>query len=134
MRPVTTRIPDDTHRILEDMAGEQDRSVSEFVRENVEKGLEVDEREGELREEYEKRIADLRQENERLQGEIERLRDQLAATNRRVDQHQDLVAYVEEQRELEHRRAEREERRAKAGVLTRTKWWLTGMSSEEDDE
>lgn len=69
----------------------------------------------------------LQSEVEELRQENERLRNQLAATNQRIDEVNDLVEYVDEQRNLEQTRAEREERRAKAGVLTRAKWWLVGM-------
>lgn len=73
------------------------------------------------------RHEELQTEVERLRTEREELRSQLAATNQRIDEVNDLVEYVEEQRTLERSRAEREERRAQAGVLTRAKWWLVGM-------
>lgn len=68
---------------------------------------------------YEERIESLETENERLHR-------QLAATNKRVDQHQELVRTVERQQSLA-------ERKASAGVLTRTKWWLVGMGDEKED-
>lgn len=97
-------------REISDRVGEEYASRSEAVRALIDKGLEHD---------------DLEQENERL-------RRQLAATNRRVDEHRELVEYVEEQREVEHRREEREQRRAQASVFTRAKWWLTGMPGDEN--
>lgn len=100
MRPVTTRLPDDTYRILEEQADEDDRSISELVREHVEKGLEYD---------------DLKRENERLQR-------QLTAANSRYEEHTELVRFAEEQRELDQRRKERED----APVWTRAKWWVLG--------
>lgn len=45
--------------------------------------------------------------------------------NRRVDEHQELVQYVEEERTAERRRRQ-------AGILTRSKWWLFGQSGEEE--
>ena len=54
------------------------------------------------------------------------LSPQLAATNRRVDQYQELVAYSQEERELDHRRQERMD----APVWRRAKWWLLGRDSD----
>lgn len=84
------------------------------------------------RAELEREINEIKQELETRDNTIDNLRNQLAATNRRVDQHQELVNYVREERNLERQRAEREERRAKAGILTKTKWALFGMSNEEE--
>lgn len=73
----------------------------------------------ELKAQYEERIESLETENERLHR-------QLAATNKRVDQHQELVRTVERQQSLA-------ERKARAGLLTKTKWALFGMSDEPDE-
>ena len=59
---------------------------------------------------------------EDLENENERLQRQLAATNRHVDEHQELVAYVKEERELQQRR----EKRRDAPAWRRAKWWLLG--------
>lgn len=73
------------------------------------------------------RHEELQFEVDNLRQENKQLRDQLAATNQRIDEVNDLVEYVDEQRTLEQSRERREERRAQAGVLTRAKWWLVGM-------
>ena len=70
---------------------------------------------------------ELQSEVDDLKNENKELRNQLAATNQRIDEVNDLVEYVDEQRSLERSREEREERRAKAGILTRAKWYLVGM-------
>lgn len=101
MRPVTTRIPDDTHRILEDMADEQDRSVSELVREHVEKGLEYDDR------------------VEELERQVIRLENEKRALIEDREERQQLVKYVED--ELSYR---------EAGLGTRMKWFLFGKKGE----
>lgn len=110
MKIVTTRVDTDTHEKIEERAEETDASKSAVARDLLKLGLRADE---------------IRQERDRLQK-------QLAATNSRVDEHKELVAYVEEQRDLERSRARREEQRAQAGIVTRAKWLLMGMSSEDD--
>lgn len=72
-----------------------------------------------MKAQYEERIENLETENERLHR-------QLAATNKRVDQHQELVRTVERQQSLA-------ERKARAGLLTKTKWVLFGMSDDPDE-
>lgn len=73
-----------------------------------------------------------------LQNERDRLQRQLAATNSRIDEVTELVEYVDEQRELECYRERRERMVDQAGVLTRAKWWLTGVPVDggrgDDDE
>lgn len=73
----------------------------------------------ELRAQYEERIEHLESENDRLQR-------QLVATNKRVDQHTELIRTVERQQSLA-------ERKARAGLLTKTKWALFGMSDDADE-
>lgn len=46
----------------------------------------------------------------------------------------DLVEYVEQQRELDRNRRDIERRRAEAGVLTRAKWWLVEMDTDDADD
>ena len=104
MKSVSTRLEDETYRLIAETADERDVSKAEVLRELVEKGMQYD---------------DLKQENERLQR-------QLAATNRRVGQHQELVEYVREERDLQQRREERLD----APVWRRTKWWLLGRDRD----
>ena len=68
-------------------------------------------------------IIDQYNETKGLRIKRDRLREQLAATNRRVDEHVELQEYVRSQQELERRRA-------RAGAVTRAKWWMFGMSDE----
>jgi predicted transcriptional regulator len=105
MQSISARIDDETHARIEELAEERGSTQSAVVRRLIEKGLRYDD----------------------LETERDRLQRQLAAVNAREDDVTEIVEYVEEQRSLERRRAEREERRAKAGVLTKTKWALFGM-------
>ena len=104
MRPVTTRIPDDTHGILEEIADERGESVSAVVRDLVERGLEYD---------------DLERENERLQTRVRKLIDAR-------EEHTELVEYVEEERVDRQQERERREERRQANVVRRAWWWLAG--------
>lgn len=70
---------------ISDLVGTEYESRSGAVRALIDQRLE-----------YGDTVDELKQENERLQH-------QLATTNRRVDEHQELVAYVEEERELQQR-------------------------------
>lgn len=79
------------------------------------------------------RVAELLQEVEDAETEIDRLQRELAATNRRVDEHKELVEYVREERQVERRREKRERLKDTAGVFTRAKWWVTGMPDPSDE-
>lgn len=107
MESVSTRLDNETYEKLEEIVDERDSSMSAVVRELIEKGLKYD---------------DLKTERDRLQRE-------LAATNRRVDEHQELVRYVEEERSLRERREARES----APVWRRAKWWMFGAPADEDE-
>lgn len=151
MQRITISLPEDLHDRLTELAGESGPydSKSEAVR-----GLihdlenEIQEYESKLRDahdqlqqydeqlqDYEEKLTSVREEYEReiedLQRENERLQRQLAATNRRVDEHQELIEYVEEQREIERYRGRREQMLDQAGMLTRWKWKLTGVPVDE---
>ena len=104
MEPVTVRLPDDTYRTLKAEADESGRSMSEVVRERVERGMDYE--------------------------EIKRERDRLRAEKRTLirdrEEKTELVEYVEEQRELQQRQQER----ADAPAWTRAKWWLLGRDRD----
>jgi peptidoglycan hydrolase CwlO-like protein len=68
-------------------------------------------------------VQRLESELQQRDARIEELRSELAAANRRIDDVGELVEAVEAERSLT-------ERRARAGVLTRAKWWFTGMDDE----
>jgi len=107
MQSVSTRLDDETHDAIEALAEDRGTSKSAVVRDLVDKGLEYDD----------------------LADERDRLLDELQATNRRVDEHGELVAYVEDRREAERRR----EARRSAPVWRRAKWWVFG-GPETDGE
>jgi predicted nuclease with TOPRIM domain len=90
---------------------------------------ELAEREGVTRSEYIRDSLDARQKLDDLETENERLRRQLTAINQRVDEHQDLVEYVQEERSL----AQEQRERRNAPMWTRAKWYVFGRSDEGGD-
>jgi predicted nucleic acid-binding Zn-ribbon protein len=112
MKSISTRVEDETADELEGLADERGSSVSQVTRDLIRKGLEYDD----------------------LKSERDRLERQLVATNSRIDDVTELVAYVDAQRELERYRERRERKLDQAGVLTRAKWWITGIPVDDVDE
>lgn len=108
---------EEQHRaILEGVEDENGvESTAAAVRKCIERAAELQQRD----EAMQKREEDLQQRIVELEQENERLRNQLAATNRRVDQHQELVEYVEEERSWRS-----------AGLSKRMKWWLFGKENK----
>lgn len=111
MEAITIRLSEDLLESLDGEADEYEQSRSEYIREILRSRNEYDQ----LQDEYE----DLERENERL-------RRQLEATNKRVDEHTELVEYIEQERSLQERREERRN----APVWTRAKWWILGKGEE----
>ena len=105
MRNITVRMKDEDVDLLDDRADEAGVSRSDYVRNAC---LELPDEVDELRE----RLDELETERDRLQRE-------LRASNRRYDDHTELVEYVQEERSLARRRHN-------ASAIQRAKWWLFG--------
>lgn len=73
----------------------------------------------------ESQVKHLESELDQAEARIEELRSKLVATTEKVDASNELVRIIEEEQSIQKQRAQ-------AGVLTRAKWWLTGMPSEGD--
>ena len=93
MEQMTFRVPDDVVKHVESEAEERDVSKSKVVRELLERGIEYDE----------------------LQNEIDRLRNQLQATNERSEVNDKLVRYVENDIDYHE-----------ANILTKARWLVFG--------
>jgi Arc/MetJ-type ribon-helix-helix transcriptional regulator len=117
MSRFTIRLDDDLTETIEDAVerGEFD-TKAEAVRHYLRRGLGRDDVEAEL---------------EAVKAERDELRNQLQAVTRQQRDVDDLVEYVEEERQLQRRRADRERQKETANVLRRAKWWLTGMPDDE---
>lgn len=112
MEQITARVPEEMAEQIEAEADDTEQSQSEVVRNRLRLGYEYGELETEL---------------ERQRNENEGLRNQLATLTNHFQEHNELVKYVEDERTLEQQRRQ-------AGILTRTKWWLTGMPSDDENE
>lgn len=99
---VTARVSDDLKDRIEAFSDEIDATKAEAIRTLLERGLDFNE---------------IKQENQRL-------KDQLATTNQRIDDTKELVEYVEEERELQRQRQQKEN----APVWRRAKYWVFGFS------
>lgn len=149
MEPITLRLEEDTLERVEDEADEEGLKRAEYLREIVanrneheeirreyeEKLSEYEEKLERLRAEYEselnaieaeyqERIDDLKSEIDDLEMEIQRVHREKRQILEQREEHTELVKQVEQERSLA-------ERKAQAGILTRTKWLITGMPAEE---
>jgi chromosome segregation ATPase len=118
MESASTRLSTETHRLVRETADERDDSLAEVLRDLVEKGLEYD---------------DLQRELEQTEARVEDLRQQLQEANAGKRDVDELVAYVEEERELQRQREKREQRREErrnAPAWRRAKWWVFGRSDD----
>lgn len=108
----TITVPDE---LADDIPFEEFESKSGAIVHHVERGLKAEEIEAELDE---------------VRTERDNLRRQLQATNSRMDDVQELVEYVEEERSLQTRRQERQD----APIWTRAKWWVLGRNRDDNDD
>lgn len=83
---------------------DDDDNRSETVRELLKKGLAYDEKE----------------------REVDRLNRKVSAIQSRREEHQELVEYVENQKQLQRDRQT-------ASAVERAKWWLFGRNFDDDD-
>ena len=110
MTRVTTTLEDDQAEYLQQVKAEEDLdSDAAALRVCVERAA--------MHEDAQQRATE-------LEARAEELRNELQAANRRIDSANEIVEYVEEERSVE-------ERRRKAGLGTRAKWWLFGMDDGE---
>lgn len=107
-KTVTFKLDPELVDDLDDEADEAGVSRSEYLRNIIESRHDTDELEAEI---------------EDLENRIEDLRNQLASANTRIDAANEIVEYVEEERTVERHRRH-------AGLLTRAKWWVTGMPAD----
>ena len=124
MKRVSLRLPEQALEEVEQYESDHDVSRSQALRELVESAL-ADER----GQDVDERLQSVRAELEEKENKITELRNQLQAVNSRERDVDELVEYVEEERQLQQRREERRD----APAWTRAKWWLFGRSRKESD-
>lgn len=115
MEPITIRIHEETKESLEEAADEYDVSVSEHIRNLIEKGCEYDELEGRLnaREERIKELEDQLRSRSEVEEKIEALPDRI----------RERGTYQERRRRLLD----------EASLAQRVKWKVTGVPVDRID-
>lgn len=126
MEAITLRLEADTIESIDDEADERDLSRSEYIRNTLRTRHETEQ----LRREHERIQAKHERRINELENERDRLQRKLTATNSRNDDVDELVEYVEEERELQRRREERRD----APLWTRAKWYVFGRDRSTDGE
>lgn len=113
-------VDDDLNDYIEELADTDEyESKSDVVRALLRQGREV--------EDLDESLADLKARADQaddLETENDRLQRKLTEMNALRDEHQELVEYVEHERSLQ-------ERKARASLLERGKWWLFGYDEED---
>lgn len=112
MQQITLRLPDGMVDELEAEADEHGTSRSGYIRDVLESRGEH----SGMADEHAKRIEELEQEVERVRREKRQLLEQR-------EEHSELVRAVQEERSDQ-------QRKNRAGLGTRLKWWLVGMDDE----
>jgi DNA repair exonuclease SbcCD ATPase subunit len=113
MQPLTIRIHEDTKQSLEEEAAEYDVSVSEYVRQLIEKGREYDD------------LAD------RLDSREERIAELEAQLSRRSQIEEKIENLPDKMRDAETYQERRQRLLDRASVGQRLKWKLTGVPVDE---
>ncbi|XVH33874.1 hypothetical protein ACNS7O_18935 (plasmid) [Haloferacaceae archaeon DSL9] len=109
MEQIAARVPEEIDQSIETFSDENDCSRSEAIRTLLERGVEYD----------------------RLQIENERLRNEKRTIINQRDEHTELVEYVQAERDVQRYHDRRQRMIDQAGILTRAKWWLTGVPVDD---
>lgn len=113
----TVRLDDALASHVDAIRCDADDSDAEAVREAIRRSKRVDA--------LEQRIDDLETELEQTQAKLDEANNKLREAHSRIETTNELVAKVDS--DLSAR-----ERKQRASVLTRAKWWLVGMNDGED--
>jgi antitoxin component of RelBE/YafQ-DinJ toxin-antitoxin module len=116
MQPLTIRIREDTKESLDKEADEYGVSVSEYVRELIEKGREYDELEDQLQ-----------SREERIQ-ELERQLSKRSQIEKKIEDLPDVIRDTESYQERRQRLLDN------ATVTQRLKWKVTGVPVDEIED
>jgi len=113
----TVALNDDLAAHVDAVRPSTDASDAEALRECVRRSKRLEDAEAD--------IADLESELQRAEAKADDLQRQLAAANRRIDVTNELVAEVRSD-------VSTRERKAKAGIGARAKWFLFGMPDSDE--
>lgn len=119
MRPISIKVDETVIEELDAEADERDLTRSQYLRNIIEERHETER----ITEKYEAEI-------DQLESRIDELQAQLRTVNRENEDVKELVAYVEEERQLQRDRKERRD----APVWKRAKWWVFGRGNNDSTE
>ena len=116
---VTFKLDAETLKEIDQETDERDITRSEYLREIIDSRYKTDDLQAEIR---------------AREQMIERLENEKRTLIQNRKEHTELVEYVQEEREIQRQRQNLEYQRAEAGLLTRTKWWMFGMKSDDTSD
>jgi DNA repair exonuclease SbcCD ATPase subunit len=134
MEPLTIRIREDTKKSLEGEADEYDVSVSEYIRQLIEKGREYEELQERHQDELqakEDRIEELQDRLADREDRIEELEGQLTRRSQIEDKIEDLPDKI---RERETYQEQRQRMLDQATITQRLKWKVMGVPVDDADD
>lgn len=116
MKRITPQVREEHIEYIEEIQSKADGDISdaEAIRRIFDQAIQC-----------ESQVEQLESELDHAEAQIEELRSKLVATTERVEASNELVKVVEEEQSLQKQRAQ-------AGILTRARWWLTGMPTENN--
>lgn len=115
MKRITPQVREEHIEYIEEVKSETDGNISdaEAIRRIFDEAIQGG-----------SRVEQLESDLNQSEARIEELRSKLVATTEKVDASNELVRVVEEEQSLQKKRAQ-------AGLWTKTKWALFGMSEDE---
>lgn len=128
MPRLTITVTEEQSDLLDEKAGDDGEyeSKSEAVRDFIQRYEDMDERERERKREHARELAELERRIKELETENARLHRERRQLLEQREENTELVKAVKEERSLAKRKAQ-------AGLWTKTKWALFGMSDDEDE-
>lgn len=139
MENIGVRVTEEMLDELDNEAQESDVSRSEYIRTILSNRRETNIIQSEYEEKlnnHKNKIEDLKEQLKNVKQERDRIQNQLRETNKRIDDVDDVVSYVKEEKEITEIRREREKKLAKvksAPIWKRAKWKILGIPKQIED-
>lgn len=139
MENIGIRVTEEMLEQLDNEAQKQDVSRSEYIRTILSNRHETNQIQTEYEEKlnnHKNKIEDLKEQLENVKQERDRIQRQLRETNKRIDNVDEVVNYVKEEKEINKIRREREKKLDKiksAPIWKRAKWKILGIPNQMED-
>lgn len=139
MENIGIRITEEMLEEIDNEAHNRGVSRSEYIRTILSNRRETNTIESEYEEKlnnHKERIEDLKNQLEDVKQKRDRLQRQLRETNKRIDDVDEVVSYVKEEKEINEIRREREKKLNEiksAPIWKRAKWKILGIPNKIDD-